>query len=401
MVEQQVKEFETLAEVMEDLDALGIQGMQRYRVVNQFLSLKARYSDTPISGTFELTPLCNLDCKMCYVHLNANQLKRDERLLTLDEWKVIARQCVDAGMLYVTLTGGECLTYPQFKELYLYIVSLGIQPDVMTNGRLLTDEMIEFFVKYPPGVMQISLYGSCEDAYEKVTGHRACQQVLAGIERAKNAGLNLTLAITPNRFMQEDASALLDLVHSLGLPYSIGGATLQARPETQREILEYAVDMDAYFALQDAEKAYIEALPQNPNAITVPRYYPIATKELKGLPCGGAHSSFHVNWKGELCPCIAFAASVHYSLTERGFPEAWRLVRETMETYRLPAECSTCKSKEFCISCPGEKCMSDVNGRLNRAVCQRLELHLSRNSVSEKNSDGGLRCEESVSCAGG
>ena len=136
-VVEQVKEFESLAEVLEDLDALGIQGIHRYRAVNQYLSLKARFNDTPISGTFELTPLCNLDCRMCYVHLNANQLKPSERLLTVAEWKSIAKQCVDAGMMYVTLTGGECLTYPQFKELYLYITTLGIQPDVMTNGRLL------------------------------------------------------------------------------------------------------------------------------------------------------------------------------------------------------------------------------------------------------------------------
>ena len=39
---------------------------------NQFLleaAKNARGHDTPISGDFELTPLCNLDCKMCYVHL--------------------------------------------------------------------------------------------------------------------------------------------------------------------------------------------------------------------------------------------------------------------------------------------------------------------------------------------
>ena len=35
---------------------------------NQFLQMavqNARENDTPISGCFELTPLCNLDCKMC------------------------------------------------------------------------------------------------------------------------------------------------------------------------------------------------------------------------------------------------------------------------------------------------------------------------------------------------
>ena len=386
-VVEQVKEFESLAEVLEDLDALGIQGIHRYRAVNQYLSLKARFNDTPISGTFELTPLCNLDCRMCYVHLNANQLKPSERLLTVAEWKSIAKQCVDAGMMYVTLTGGECLTYPQFKELYLYITTLGIQPDVMTNGRLLTEEMIDFFTKHPPGVMQISLYGSSEDAYEQVTGHRACQQVHDGIERAKQAGLNLTIAITPNRFMQDDANALLELVHSLGLPYAISGATLPARPETQREILEYSVDIETYFKLQDADTAYKDVMTREQHAFIVPQYYPKTTKKLEGLPCGGAHSSFHVNWKGELCPCIAFSASVHYSLFVHGFQEAWRLVRNTMAEFKLPQECSACKNKDYCTSCPGEKCMSAVNGKLNSAVCQRLEVYLRKKAASHSDDE--------------
>ena len=117
-MEQQIKEFETLTEVLEDLDALGIQGFPRYKAVNGFISMKARYKNIPVSGTFELTPLCNLDCKMCYVHLTANQLKKEERLLSVDEWKKIIRQAVDAGMMYAVLTGGECLTYYGFKEIY-------------------------------------------------------------------------------------------------------------------------------------------------------------------------------------------------------------------------------------------------------------------------------------------
>ena len=39
--------------------------------MRRFLSFKARDKAIPISGSFELTPLCNLDCKMCYVRLSA------------------------------------------------------------------------------------------------------------------------------------------------------------------------------------------------------------------------------------------------------------------------------------------------------------------------------------------
>lgn len=231
---QEILEFETLTEVLEDLDRRGIIGLQRYRAMNGYISLKARYTDTPVSGVFELTPLCNLDCKMCYVHLNANQIGADERLLTVSEWKKIMRQAVDAGMLYATLTGGECLTYSGFRELYLHLVSMGVQPDILTNGRLLTEDMVAFLAQYPPAVIQASVYGSDEDAYEQVTGHRAFHEVMQGIARAKAAGLNITLAITPNRYMQEDVQALLDLVRGLNMSYTIGEATLEARSKTGR-----------------------------------------------------------------------------------------------------------------------------------------------------------------------
>lgn len=37
---------------------------------------KAFEDGIPISGTFELTPRCNFDCKMCYVHLVLCTFKR-------------------------------------------------------------------------------------------------------------------------------------------------------------------------------------------------------------------------------------------------------------------------------------------------------------------------------------
>lgn len=386
-----MKEFGSLAEVLEDLDALGIQGVQRYRAMNQYLSLKARYSDTPLSGSFELTPLCNLDCKMCYVHLNANQLKPNERLLTLEEWKEIAKQCVAAGMMYVTLTGGECLTYPYFKELYLYICSLGIQPDIMTNGRLLTEEMVDFFAQHPPGVMQISLYGSCEDAYEKVTGHRACQQVLDGIARAKKAGLNIVLSITPNRFMQDDAEDLLKVLYAQNVPYVIGASTLSARPETERDIAEYEVELDALFHIRRMNAEYCATLPENAPARSVPRYIPTNRGELKGLSCGGAHSSFHVDWRGEICPCIAFAPAVHCSILKNGFTEAWNSIRQTMLSYRPPHECAVCALRDQCHTCPGEKSMSQLNGPLNTSVCDKLRRNIA---------EGNITLEEPMQCDG-
>ena len=101
--------------------------------VNRYQELKARDKGIPLHGLFELTPLCNLDCKMCYVHLSRAQMK-GTKLLSVDQWKSIVQQAHEMGMMHVTLTGGECLTYPEFDELYCYIRSLGIKPGIKTNG---------------------------------------------------------------------------------------------------------------------------------------------------------------------------------------------------------------------------------------------------------------------------
>lgn len=109
----------SLLMLLKQLDEQGITDHRRYQMVRRFLSFQAREKAIPISGSFELTPLCNLDCKMCYVHLHKNQMQGAE-LLSTEQWKGLMKEAIDAGMMYARLTGGECLTYPGFKGRCLY-----------------------------------------------------------------------------------------------------------------------------------------------------------------------------------------------------------------------------------------------------------------------------------------
>ena len=209
-----------LRELLIDLDAKGIPQEQRYERVRRFLDFRAREAAIPLTGTFELTPLCNLDCKMCYVHLNKAQMQGAE-LLSTEEWKQIMKEAVDAGMMYAKLTGGECLTYPGFKELYLYLQSMGIEITILTNGRLMDDSMVAFFKEHPPAVIQITLYGADEEVYERVTGHAAFEEVVSNIRKIQDAGLPLRIALTPNRYLGKDGEALVRFVHNMNIYYAV------------------------------------------------------------------------------------------------------------------------------------------------------------------------------------
>ena len=157
------KQPPTLRELLRQLDEQGVTDYRRYEAVRTFLSFKARDKAIPISGSFELTPLCNLDCKMCYVHLQKEQMA-GAQLLTVEQWKAIMQQAIDGGMMYARLTGGECLTYPGFKELYNFLHSKGIEVSILSNGLLMDADMVDFLRVNPPSAVQITLYGASEEA---------------------------------------------------------------------------------------------------------------------------------------------------------------------------------------------------------------------------------------------
>ena len=154
---------------------------------------KARRGHLPMYGYFELTARCNLDCRMCYVHKSdiAAALAGE---LSAAEWKRIFDDAIAAGMKHALFTGGECLLRKDFEELYLYLYNRGICMDVNTNGLLLTEEKAELFAQHPPRRLQISLYGSNDDGYERVTGHREYARVIRALDLLKARGIRPHIA---------------------------------------------------------------------------------------------------------------------------------------------------------------------------------------------------------------
>ena len=61
-------------------------------MLTEYLHRKASITKTPISGTFELSPLCNMDCKMCYIKMSKEKQESIARLRTNEEWLNLAKQ---------------------------------------------------------------------------------------------------------------------------------------------------------------------------------------------------------------------------------------------------------------------------------------------------------------------
>ena len=349
---------------------------QSFNTFSRYLESRARKQGVPIHGQFELTPLCSLSCKMCYVHLTADQM-RHRSLLTPEQWKLLIRHACEAGMLSASLTGGECLTYPGFEKLYLYLHSLGCQVDVMTNGLLLDEDRIQFFREHPPATIQITLYGGSEDAYERVTGHRVFHTIRENILRIKEAKLPLILSITPNRYLGEDVFDTVRTAWSMTGNVTINtslfvppGDPLRAGAIEDPEAEYYARILRFYKELRGNEvHEYEESSLPDPGG-------PCKSFGERGLTCGGGRSGFVINWKGEMLICNRMDAR-SFPLRE-GFKEAWRKIHKIAENWPQTAACLGCAYEDVCAACAAEKLKYAPSGEQPAELCRRTKYFASR-----------------------
>lgn len=349
-VSHAVQNAKNLPGLVSELRQLGVDSAYHDWAMRLFLDAKAREKAVPIKGIFELTPYCNLDCKMCYVHLNSEQMKGCS-LLSADEWESIMAQAVESGMIFATLTGGECLTYPDFERLYLFLNSHSVRVVVLTNGVLLDEEKITFFKKYPPFFLQITLYGANEEMYEKVTGKREFSMVLSNIRNAANAGLPVKITVTPNPYLTvEENKELIRFAASLGVNFQINSGLFAPRSETARDADFRDLKAEDYVEFFRLEKSLKGELPPPECTSGLPETGGEESEAPKGLRCGGARSSFNVTWKGNLVPCNRLT-HISSNPLEKGFASSWDEIHAAAMEILLPAECENCAYKHAAKGC--------------------------------------------------
>lgn len=325
----------------------------------------AKPTKTPVCATFELTPRCNLDCKMCYVH-NQDSNALGDRELTTEQWKRVFDEAYNCGMMFATLTGGECLLRQDFKELYLHLWKKRVFLTVFTNGTLLNEDYVEFFKVYKPRKIQISLYGSSEEGYLKVTGHRGFEKAVSAIRSLKEAGIPVQVALTPSSYMKDDYISTLKFCKENGFSYKPGEFSLiENRDDSTKR--------DHYLSTEEIVALSIESARLSrsvtPAECAPPPCGGKCTEAPKGLICNAGKTSAVVSWDGRMCLCTAIPVS-KASVLEMPYAQAWEKTKEAAGEILLGAECVGCPYDKLCPKCPPMRLSGLYTGHCNLVVCE-------------------------------
>lgn len=357
----------------------------------KILQQKADAARIPLGGTIELLPLCNMDCKMCYVRKSKKEMDAEGRMLTCDEWLRIADEAIAEGLLFLLLTGGEPLLYPDFKRLYADLAAKGVILSLNTNGTLIDEEWADFFAEHGCRRVNITLYGKDNDTYGKLCNNpRGFSQVMRACRllKERDVAFRLNCSVTPDN--AEQMAEFFTIANQFEVPlststYMFPGSRRGVTAENQYRLTpeQSAAKTIECHRLEYPEDDMVEVAKNTLRKL----YEPAKLYKGNGFNCHAARSGFWLTWKGEMTPCGMFEEP-KISLQEYSFRECWDYIVKESEKMTICSDCKKCSLQNMCRICLA-KCYTEsgsVTGRPEH-ICQitRSEFQLLKDIVfSEK-----------------
>ena len=324
--------------------------------IRRYLIRKGAALGVPVSGVFELTPRCNLKCKMCYVRLTPEQMAPMGRERTAAEWLTLGREAVDAGMAFLLLTGGEPTLRSDFAEIYEGLARMGLSISINTNGTLITDELRELFHRLPPAQVNVTLYGVCREDYAALCGNPgAFDAVEDALKWFRREGIlvHLNATMTPTNYDQWQE--LENYAKALGLDLRM---TAYCFPPSRRSACDACSDF-ARLTPETAGELICKDLlfQQGPDAIRIrakdmnkPLQHGCELETGEPMQCMAGKSQFWVTWNGNTTPC-GMLPEPAVNPFELGFESQWQELRRACGEIRLCPECAACPEQKSCMNC--------------------------------------------------
>ena len=332
------------------------------RVLTDYLYTKASRMLLPLSGTFELSPVCNFSCRMCYVRKTARQVRESQRrILTLEDWLRIAREARKQGLLYLLLTGGEPLLWPDFWTLYDALTDMGFLISVNTNGSLIDDAAVARFREKPPRQLNVTLYGASDETYRRLCG---ASGVFSKVDHAIRALMAAGISVKLNCSLTPENAADLDWIVDYALEReTVLSVATYMFPPVRREPSMTGVN-DRFTPEQSAEylmrylhrqrgderfDAYLHTILDNcvePPGLDVGCVDPTDGQ----IRCRAGRASYWITWDGWLTPC-GMMPEPKVDVTAAPFADCWKALTEKAAALRLSGVCDKCPNKGVCHPC--------------------------------------------------
>jgi radical SAM protein with 4Fe4S-binding SPASM domain len=268
--------------------------------------------------------------------------------LTTEEAEGIIDEVVDAGCLWLLLTGGELLLRPDWRDIYLHAKRRGLIVTLFTNGTLVSDGDADFLAEWKPLQVSISLYGASSPVYESITQRAGSyHRCIQGVERLVERGVPVSLKTVLMRPNVSELQEMRNLADSLGVSFSYDPFVRPAASGATFP-LAYRLPPDEIIRIQTEDPDRQAEWLTKYNQRSAAEYDP---GEL--YMCNAGRTSFSIDPYGRLTLCITSRYPA-YDLRGGSFIEGWQNTIAAERALRCSATygCRDCYLRRMCPQCP-------------------------------------------------
>lgn len=166
----------------------------------------------PLFIAWQINSECNLDCLHCCEE--AGLAFPDQ--MTKEQMLDLCRQCVEAEVPYVALSGGEPLLCPHFWDISEYLRANEVSLKVETNGEMITPQVAQRLGRLKFRSVQVSLDGATAETHEALREGGDFSKAVKACELLRAEGVNVEIVFVPTRFNIHEVGDAVDQAASLG-----------------------------------------------------------------------------------------------------------------------------------------------------------------------------------------
>ena len=335
-----------------------------------------RYADKPCQAVFEITNRCNFRCPHCAS--NSGRARPDE--LSTEEARAVIRELRRMGCERMTVLGGEFLLRADWPELCAEVKACGIALQLISNGVLIDDAVLDRIAELAPEVVAISMDGASRETYRAtrgVDGFDHCYQTLLAMRRR---GMPTACISTFSRRNLHDFDNFVPLFLDTGIVWQVQLADSAGERFDPADVLS---DDDFEYFVDHALKVKHTLRGRLPLQLTDDfGYFPYertAPEFAHWYGCPAGRGVIGIRANGDVLPCLSLGdAFVAENLRRVPLAEIWAhhplFLRQREKARHLTGGCKACAMAERCMGgCTAMAITSTGEFGDNRYCIRRLE----------------------------
>jgi radical SAM protein with 4Fe4S-binding SPASM domain len=326
------------------------------------ITQKALNLGLPLSVHLDVTYRCNERCIHCYLDHD------DHGEMTTPEIFDVLQQLADAGVFFLSLSGGEVFMRRDFLAIVERARQLLFSVKIKTNGVMIREEDAARLLALGVDQIQISLYShrpEVHDAITKLPG--SFEKTMRAIRFLKSQGLTVIIANVLMTGNFSDQPEVMRLASELGAVYTLD-PTITPKMDGDNSPVALRIPGSELRQIFHNEK-----LVGNVEEFCSPPPPP-GNDIMEGFPCSAGHTACYISPYGDVFPCVQFPLPSG-NVRNRKFLEIWRNSPQLNEVRSIRAKdlpiCSTCAHVGTCSRCPGQAFMEGNMRGPSSADCEK------------------------------